>query len=133
MAYSALHKAVLLLFLNQINAECCALCRRSQKSKFRCIPASELPEFQWDAYICELQSKAPLLFQVLSTLVSRNDQRNEKKVGSAHYPAICTAAAVTLKEQNREMCRIQAVISMVLFASHANKQVKTCNYQAVLV
>ena len=73
--------------------------------------------------IAELQLKAPLLFKVLHSLSSRNDHRNTLKVGVAHYPGICSAAAILLKERNREMCGLQSLISLLLYSCHAEKQV----------
>ena len=74
--------------------------------------------------IDELSSKTPMLLQILRTLTSANDHRNKHKSGSVHQPGICMAASVILKERNREMCGVQSVISLLLFSSHANKQVK---------
>ena len=57
--------------------------------------------------------QAPLLLQFLV---------NKKKGESAHYLSILMAVAVILKERNREMCGVQSLISLLLFASRVDKQ-----------
>ena len=85
------------------------------------LPVSEMPAFDWKVLIDELVSKAPILLQILCTLTSSSDPRNKHKSGSVHHPGICMAASVILKERNREMCGVQAMISLLLFESHANR------------
>ena len=86
-------------------------------------PVTEMSDFKWDCFSDELRSKAPTLFQVLFKIASRNDHRNEHKCGCAHNAGICIAAAIILKERNREMCGVQSIISLLLFSSHVDKQV----------
>ena len=62
----------------------------------------------------ELQQKAPLLFSVIHSIASRNDNRNVVKVAAAHYPGICSVAAILLKERNREMCGLQFLVSLLI-------------------
>ena len=51
------------------------------------------------------------------------DHRNRSKSGRAHQPGICMAAAVVLKERNQKMTGVQSLVSLMLFASHVDKQV----------
>lgn len=122
--HSALREAVFLLFLDELDAECSKLCKRSKLSAFRKLPVSKMSEFEWKVLIDELSSKAPMMLQILCTLTSANDHRNKHKSGSIHQPGICMAASVILKERNREMCGVQSLISLLLFSSHTNKQVR---------
>ena len=117
-----LQNAIFPLYLDEINKEIQKLCSKLAPSHFRRIPVEELLEFQWDGLIGDLKEKAPTLFQVLSAIVVRNDHRR-KKTGRAHYPALCTATAILLKERNREMCGLQYLVSLLLFSSHAEKKV----------
>ena len=114
-----------LLFCNLVNTECSKLCQRSDQPTFRKVPVSDYAAFQWEQFIDELRSKAPTLLQLFRTITSPNDHRNKHKSGSAHYPSIVMAAAILLKERNREMGGIQPLLSLLLFASHAEKQVYT--------
>ena len=70
----------------------------------------------------ELKLKAPTLLDMVLTLAS-NDGRNKRKSGAAHYPGVCTAIAVILKEWNREMFSVQMLPSLVV-TSRVQKQVK---------
>ena len=108
-----------------INAEITELCEKSANppSLFRRIPTEKLSNFRWSECIAELRLKAPMLLEMVSTLVSCNDNWNKGKRGDAHHPGICMAIAMLLKERNREMCGIQTLLSLVLFTSRAQKQV----------
>ncbi len=110
-----------------VNAEVAELCKKSSNppSVFRKIPVEKLSTFQWQECIAELESKAPILLQVVTALVSCNDKRNTHKKGVAHHPGVCMAIAILLKERNREMCGIQTIVhvSLVLFTSCVQKQV----------
>lgn len=80
----------------------------------------------------ELEQKAPLLLQIMSSIVSTNDHRNQHKVGVKHYPGICMATGVLLKERNREICGIQSLLSLLLFLSHAEKKVKYYHTKCIM-
>ena len=87
------------------------------------MPQALLAVFDWKIFVEDLQNKAPNIFQILSTIASHGDHRNKTKVGDAHNPGICMAAAAVLKERNREMNGVQSLLSLLLFTSHVNKQV----------
>ena len=108
-------EAIIKLLLRELNEECTNLCRKTSTSPFHTIPADHLANFKWKDMVNDLQLKAPLLFTVLHSIVSRNDHRNAVKVGAAHYPGICSAAVILLKERNREMCGLQSLISLLMF------------------
>lgn len=82
-----------------------------------------MASFKWDELMDELRSNSPLLLKVLTSVAVRNDHRNKKKVGSAHYPGIATAAAVLLKERNCHVSGVQSLVSMLMYSSHCEKQV----------
>ena len=50
--------------------------------------------------IAELQSTAPLFYRVMYSLASSNDYRTLVKVGTVHFPGICSAVVILLKERN---------------------------------
>ena len=60
---------------------------------------------------------------LFTTITSFNDHRNKIKAGDFHLPGICSAVAVLIKERNREMCGLQSVISLLMYACHCDKQV----------
>ena len=123
MGHSGLHNTIHQLVLNEIENECTTLCKRSVSSPFRKMALHELMNIQWEQLISNLRTQALLIFQILTKIVSMNDHRNKQKAGAAHYPGICMAMAVMLKEKNREMCGIQSLVSLLLFQSHVEKKV----------
>ena len=125
---SALKQAVFLELLDQLDRECSVLCRTRDASFFCKVPLSMLEEFCWDKFVEELQHKSPLLLQVMSSITSRNDHRNKSKSGKVHFPGICMAAAILLKERNQRMTGVQSLISLVLFSSHVEKYVSLSNW-----
>ena len=126
MAMDDVREAIFRLFLDAINSECNNICQRSPASRslFRKMPVSQLMDFKWSELVSELEVRAPLLLKALSSIVARNDHRNQSKVGAAHSPGICMAAAVILKERNREMCGVQSLISLLMYSCHCEKQVQ---------
>ena len=117
-----------------MDQECSVLCeRRSPPSPFRTTAVDGFQTFQWKDFIDDLTQRAPTLLSLLSTIVSHTDHRNEKKTASAHDPGICMTTAVLLKERNREMCGVQSLISLILYSSHAEKQVKSLMIYSVHV
>ena len=109
-----------------LSDEFSSLCqKKGEVSIFRKISVTTMASNMWKVFISELESKAPTLLHLLTTLVSFNDRRNVSKVGTSHYPSICTAVAVLLKERNREMCGLQSLVSALLYSCHSEKQVST--------
>ena len=126
LAHEGLREQILLKLFDLIDAECGKLCQRAcnPPSLFRKIPIEKLPHFKWESCISELELKAPTILKMLTTIVCRNDHRNQHKQGERHHPGICMAISTLLKERNREMGGIQNFISLVLFTSRVQKQVR---------
>ena len=124
MGIEGLREAVFTYFVQTLSDECSSLCRMTEGgSLFRSISVTALASNSWEAFICELESKAPTLLHTLLTLVCVNDGRNTKKVGASHFPGVCAAIAVLLKERSREMCGLQSLVSVLMYACHCEKQV----------
>lgn len=119
-----LRDSILVFLLEILSSECSALCQTGDSSSiFRRISITALKGHWWENFITELSSKAPTLLHILLTLVSFNDQRNSNKVGAAHYPGVCTAVAILLKERNKNMSGLQSLVSALMYACHCEKQV----------
>ena len=125
-ACSTLRELLLKHFIATIDLEVTELCKRNSPSMFRRLSTNAMCTFDWQKCVEELKLKAPILLDIVLTLVSKNDGRNKHKSGTAHFPGVCTAIAVILKERNREMCSIQMLLSLVLFTSRVQKQVRNC-------
>lgn len=112
--------------LRSLNQQCSKLCRKNRPiSLFRPIPVNKLADFKWMDMISDLHRDAPLLFKILTSLVTRNDGRNKFKAGNHHHHGICTAIAILLKERNREMCGLQSLVSLLMYSCHCEKQVQS--------
>ncbi len=128
MQTDPLREAVYTHLLETLTKECGNLCSTSEgTSLFRRLSVTALPSKSWESFIIELESKAPTLLHTLLTLVSFNDRRNTQKVGASHFPGICAAVAVLLKERSREMCGLQSLVSVLMYSCHCEKQ--ACVYQ----
>ena len=58
--------------------------------------------------------------------MSRSDHRNRVKRGQHHFPGVCVAVAVLMKERNKHMNGVQTLISLALFSSRVQKKVCVC-------
>ena len=115
-----LKEAILNKVYELIDDECSTVCSTKEKSLFRHF--NDSTEFEWKDYVCEIKAKAPTLYSIMSKIVSHCDKRNSRTI-EYHYPGICTAMAVLLKDRNKNMVGLQTVISLLLFSSNVQKQV----------
>ncbi len=99
---TTLREHVLKRVAQEMDTECSSLCRRQPISMFRKIPLAQMENFSWDWFVDEMETKCPVLYRFLMTVVSHTDSRNTRKKGTVHNPGVCMAAAILLKERNRE-------------------------------
>jgi hypothetical protein len=130
MRMAAVQEEAFNYFLHRIDAECLALCQ-NPSSLFRHISVNDMSELKWDSLVEELQSKAPLLLKMLTTVALRADHKCPRRLQTAHHPAVVTAASALLKQRNREMNGIQSVVSLLMYTCHCDKQVCTDAHQLV--
>ena len=123
LAMEEVREAVFMHFLDAIDHECTTLCRKLAPTHFRTVPMENVQQFNWQPFVDDLECCSPLLFRALTRIAGYSDRRNKGKVGPAHFPGICTAVAVILKERNREMCGLQSVVSLLMYTCHCEKQV----------
>ena len=79
----------------------------------------DLKNFQWDRLHTELSLKAPLLLNILFDVTKTRVPRPNSHI------VIGICVAILLKHRNPKMSLLQKIISLVLYAGHASKQV--CN------
>ncbi len=80
MAMEELREAIFTHFIQTLSNECSGLCGVTEGSSlFRRISVTALASNSWEAFICELESKAPTLLHTLFTLVSVNDGRKMRR------------------------------------------------------
>ncbi len=121
------------LVLKRLRDECEQLCSRSRKGMLRKSSPDDLQSFNWVSIASELKQEAPLLFAVLTAAGAPPRPRNVSKGATeeSRYPAICTAAAVLLKERCDFMSALQHLLGIILFHGNASKQVSKVQDQCV--
>jgi hypothetical protein len=82
-------------FLRQIDAECL---EKTPSLLFRHISVNDVSELKCDSLVEELQSKAPRLLNMLTTVALRADHKCQLRLQTAHHPAFVTAALALLKQ-----------------------------------
>ena len=124
MEMKELKEAIYNHYMQTLTNECINLCSTADDSLFRNIPVTAMAKYSWSDFMKELQSKAPTLLLTLLTLVSFNDHRNTKKLGTSHFPGVCSAVAILLKERSKNMCGLQSLVSVIMYSCHCEKQVR---------
>ena len=128
MAEPSLRKAVLTEVAKTLDDECSSICTTVPPvSLFRRYPLFDRDLFSFKNCIVELQSKCPTLYQLLWTIVTKTDCRNTIKHDDQHYPGLCMAVALILKERNQHMTGLQTFLSLVLFNCNVQKKVCRCD------
>lgn len=109
-----IRKATMQEVLRAIRNECELLCKHSSPpSHFMTSSVKRLANFKWRDVLDELQAKAPTLLSVLQTAARRPNV----------VPAIVMAASILLKCRSMKMCRVQSIVSALLYAGHSSKRV----------
>ena len=124
-AHSGLREELLLKVMDLVNEEVDTLCRKEKQSKspslFRHIPVLDMESFTLKDCIQQLQEKSPFLYQLIISLVQRNDHCNESKRGDSHIPGIRTAVAILLKERNQHVWYSNVSFTCVVYFSSPQK------------
>ena len=104
--------------LQELHANCVELCKRKKPSMLRKNKYPDMVEFSWDEIFEELQSRCPILLDVLSTVV------NSKKCDV--IPPLGLCYAILMQQRNHELSVIQRIITILLSEGNAKKQVCNC-------
>lgn len=78
-----------------------------------------MEQFSWDSIWLELEGKAIIFTTLLKNAVKSFTNQTKK--------SLIMCMSMILKSQNRNMCAVQAMVSLILYAGHAGKQVCTTN------
>lgn len=107
----------------EVKHECELLCKIAPSpSQFRVKTTNDLLHLNWESMIEELQRTAPVLTAVLKAAAEAS---SHSKPDSA---IVCMVGAILLKSRCKHMCKVQMVISSLLYAGHASKKVSKYNY-----
>ena len=104
-----------------VRAEMKHVCSDNHDSILRLKSKPALEHFTWEAVWAELQQTAPTLMALLLRMTPAARHADE-----GVRPALCLCASILLKLRNNKVNLVQSVISLVLKAGHATKQVQHC-------
>ena len=100
-----------------LRRELTSMCSDATASVLRSKEISDLREFTWDKLIHELQRNSPILLNILeSATLTCKPRANRDAV-------ICMCAAILLKHRFAQMCLVQKIVSLILYAGHSGKKV----------
>ena len=113
-----------------VGAEMKYVCSESHDSILQLKSKTALEHFTWETVWTELQQSSPTLMAILHGFTPVTKHNNEDI-----RPALCLCASILLMLQNDKVNLVQSVISLVLKAGHATKQVCicTCTYECVSI
>ena len=112
---SGLSNATLTEVNRIVQHECELLCKKiPTPSYLRVSDIKDLSTFKWEVLMAEISSIAPTLTSILSAAA----QRSQSEI--VH---ICMVVAVLLKFRCKHMCKVQLIVSTLLYAGHAAKKV----------
>ncbi len=81
-----------------------------------------LEYFSWESLWLEMIKATPVLLSVLQACTVKRRVYPERV-----KPVVCMCAAILAKFRNPKACLVQSVISMILQAGHASKQVSVAS------
>ena len=101
-----------------IRKELKSLCSDKHDSILRLKSKPALENFTWKTVWLELEQNAPTFLALLVGLLPASKHQLDSV-----RPALCMCASILLKLTNQKMDLVQTVVSLVLKAGHATKQV----------
>lgn len=102
---------------HQIKHESEMLCKLVPiPSKFRVKSINDLLNLDWELMMKELQRTAPVLTTMLEAAAASSHAKPDSGL-------ICMVGAILMKSRCKHMCKMQMVISSLLYAGHASKRV----------
>ena len=81
-----------------------------------------LEYFSWESMWQEMAKATPVIMSLFSTCLSHQADKAKLK------PIICMCTAILAKSRNPKLCLVQSIISLILLAGHASKQVSIYIY-----
>lgn len=112
------NKHIMNIVGNKMRKEMKAMVSDNVNSVMRSQGIDELKSFNWDILIQELTIHAPTLLNILISITKTITPRENQKA----IIGIC--ATILLKQRYSKMSLVQKIISIILYAGHASKQVK---------
>lgn len=100
-----------------VRLELCQLCSDKTASILRQHSAENFKDFSWNTITNELLTNAPILMSILTECIKTKTPRVNSEA------VIATCVGLLVKNRFKKMCFIQKIVSLILYAGRANKQV----------
>ena len=100
-----------------IQSEMKKMCSHEANSILKQQLPINFEEFSWDSLIGEVQTHAPVLYSFMNACTKTKKPRSNKKA------TIGMCVAILLKYRYSNMCLVQKIVSLILYAGHSAKQV----------
>ena len=127
MKDQVIKKHILNLIGNTIRSEIKAMVSDKVNSILRSKEISDLKIFNWNALIKELTIHTPYLFHIFNSITKTiTPQDNQMAI-------IGMCIAILLKQRYSRMSLVQKVVSIIMYAGHASKQVRQIVYYPPLL
>lgn len=108
----------------EIRKELKQICSDESKSLFKNKSLNALESFKWSEAVSDLKRIAPLLYSLLFTLTSSTKKKIPTCCTKQEIP-ITFCAAILLRVYSQRANLVQRLMSVLLYASHVPKQVRT--------
>ena len=108
-------KLASVVFGSTVHQELKNLCSNHFDSILREKSPTAMEYFSWNSIWLELEAKAPMLTTSLKKSMKSFSEKNKR------IPVVCIS--MLLKCQNKNMCMVQAIVSLILYTGHAGKWV----------
>lgn len=109
-----------------VNKELKLLCSNKFNSILLETSQAALEYFSWESLWLELTKRIPVFLSILRAC-SVKRQADPERV----KPVVCMCAVILAKFRNPKACLVQCIISMILQAGHASKQVSVVIWVSV--
>lgn len=102
--------------LKELDDHCTELCKRKTPSMLRKNQYPDMVSFDWDKLLREIQSRCPLLLDVMSTIVGSKSKPNV-------IPPLGLCYSILMQKRNHDLSLIQRINTVLLSEGNAKKQV----------
>ena len=118
MSNARLRPELLRIVCRDVRNEVQKVCSQKHDTILKLKSKPALAQFTWKTVMLELEQVAPTLMTLLHGFIA-----SSKSYLDSVQPAICMCASIILKLQNKNVNLVQSVVSLVLKAGHATKEV----------
>lgn len=100
-----------------VRRECEVICKIAPKSNYRVNSIDDLLQLEFRSLVEELRAKAPILTSILEAAAENSSHTKPDNA------LVCMVGGILLKSRCKHMCKLQMLVSSLLYAGHASKRV----------